>query len=174
MTLPTPNINEVEENYLLRSDSSFLPDKAIEDHLAELEAWAVDSLAKDQRATARFWLLHGVAFLGAVIAAALGSQGRGALAVVGGAVAALAIAIEAAWCDTGDRHSRRRAIHDVRELEHWVKLRWDKVRLAYPDTAAAKRVVHALTLLDAIQTKRDEISKYLTEPAPHITRSLEM
>ena len=68
----------------------------------------------------------------------------------------------------------RRAVHDLRELQNSVKLRWDKVRLAYPESNAPKRVAHALALLDMIQAKREEIGKYLgtSAPSPGITRQL--
>jgi hypothetical protein len=169
---PTVGVEELEEVYILHADPSFLPDKAIEDHLAELESWALESLVLDRRETWRFWVLRGVAFGAAVIAAAAAGFGHGVLAVAGGTLAALATAVEAAWPEAGDREARRRAIHDMRELQHSLKLRWDKVRLAYPDQAAPKRVGHALALLDAVHSKREEIGKYFTHPAPQRTRTL--
>jgi len=92
--------------------------------------------------------------------------------VAAGAVAALAIAIDAAWPSTADRVARRRAIHDLRDLQHTLKLKWDKVRLAYPDPNTPKRIAHALALLDATQAKREEISKYLGDATPGVAGSL--
>jgi hypothetical protein len=53
-----------------------------------------------------------------------------------------------------------------------LKLRWDKVRLAHPDPGARERIAHALALLDSVQSKREEIGKYLgnAEPSPGVQR----
>jgi hypothetical protein len=99
---------------------------------------------------------------------------RDEIAVVAGAVAALAITVDAAWPTTADRKSRRRAIRDLRELQHTLKLKWDKVRLAYPDPYSAKRIAHALTLLDATQSKREDIGKYLGDASPGVARQLKV
>ena len=98
-----------------------------------------------------------------------GRRGRAARSArFGGlrSVAAIAIAIDAAWPTTADRKARQRAVHDLRELQHTLKLKWDKVRLAYPDPQTPKRIAHALALLDAVQAKREEIGKYLGNPRP--------
>jgi hypothetical protein len=52
-------------------------------------------------------------------------------------------------------------------------LKWDKVRLAYPDRFSARRIAHALALLDATQSKREEIGKYLGDASPGIERRLQ-
>jgi hypothetical protein len=46
------------------------------------------------------------------------------------------------------------------------------VRLAHPDASAPQRTAHALALLDQIQSKREEIGKYLgsAEASPGIKR----
>jgi hypothetical protein len=59
-----------------------------------------------------------------------------------------------------------RAVHDLRELQNTLKLRWDKVRLAHPDPVAPQRVAHAMAMLDAVQAKREEIGKYLVRAEP--------
>jgi hypothetical protein len=63
-------------------------------------------------------------------------------------------------------------VYDLRELQNTLKLRWDKVRLAHPDPAAPQRTAHALALLDQVQSKREEIGKYLgsAEASPGIKR----
>jgi hypothetical protein len=63
-------------------------------------------------------------------------------------------------------------VHDLRELQNSLKLRWDKVRLAHPDPNAPQRVAHAMAMLDAVQSKREEIGKYLSsaDPTQGITR----
>jgi hypothetical protein len=94
------------------------------------------------------------------------------LTIACGALAALAIAVDSAWPSTADRNARRRAIHDLRELQHTLKLKWDKVRLAYPNPYTAKRVAHALALLDATQSKREEIGKYLGDATPGVSKSV--
>jgi hypothetical protein len=88
--------------------------------------------------------------------------------IVLGSIAALAVAVDAAWPVSSDRATRRRAIHDLRELEHTLKIKWDKVRLAYPQEHAVKRVANALALLDAAQSKREEIGKYRGEASPSV------
>lgn len=170
LTIPPPSLDELEEGYSQRPPGSFLPERAIDEQLNELEAWAAETLRVERRETARFWLLRGLAFLSGVAAAAGGAVRFPTVALGGGVLAALAVAIDAAWPTTTDRVSRRRAIHDLRELQHTLKLKWDKVRLAYPDPNMTKRVVHALALLDGIQAKREDIGKYLGDAAPRVTR----
>jgi hypothetical protein len=173
VTIPPPTVEEIEEGYAQRTDASFRPEKAIDEQLEDLESWAEHNLQVDRWETARFWLLRGTAFLSAAAAAWGGALHLTTLPVAGGILAAVAVAIDAAWPVTTDRPSRRRALHDLRELQHTLKLKWDKVRLAYPDANTPKRVVHALALLDGIQAKRDEIGRYLGDAAPTVLRPTE-
>jgi hypothetical protein len=113
-----------------------------------------------------------MAFLSAVAAAAGGAVHIPNLSLAGGMLAALAVAIDAAWPTTTDRMARRRAIRELRELQNALKLKWDKVRLAFPDPNTPKRIAHALALLDGIHAKREEIGKYLGDAAPRVTRVL--
>lgn len=172
LTVPPPGLDELEEGYAQRPEGAFAPEQAISEQIASLEAWARANLASEAREVARFWLFRGFAFLGAVGAAAGAGLSLPRLSLAAGGVAALAIAIDAAWPATADRNARRRAIHDLRELQHTLKLKWDKVRLAYPDPNTPKRIAHALALLDATQSKREEISRYLGDATPGVERSL--
>lgn len=172
-TIPPGALEELEELYPSRPEGSFAPETAIAGQIADLEAWACANLRKQRRDVARFWVLRGMAFLGAVAAAAGGFFDRPQLAVVFGAFTALAIAVDAAWPVSTDHNALRRATHDLRELQNSLKLKWDKVRLAYPDPTSTKRIGHALVLLDAIQSKREEISRYLGDPSPAVTKKLE-
>src|SRR5882672_2014927 len=172
LTIPPPGVDELEEAYAHRPEGAFAPEQAIDEQIADLEAWAAANLRSERRETSRFWLLRGLAFTGAVGAAAGAATQFSQVAIACGAVAALAVAIDAAWPATADRNARRRAIHDLRELQHTLKLKWDKVRLAYPDPHTPKRIAHALALLDATQAKREEISKYLGDETPGVTRKL--
>jgi hypothetical protein len=172
MTIPPPGLEELEEGYAHRPEGAFAPEQAIDQQIGDLEAWASANIRSERKEVTRFWLFRGLGFLGAVAAAAGGALLMTQAAIAGGAVAALAIAIDSAWPTTADRNARRRAIHDLRELQHTLKLKWDKVRLAYPDPNAAKRIAHALALLDATQAKREEISKYLGDATPGVTRKL--
>ena len=97
----------------------------------------------------------------AAIAAAFGAVGKGPVVIAFGTVAALCIAIDSAWPSTAGRNPLRRAIHDLRELQNTVRLKWDKVRLAHPDGDDKARTVHAMSLLDELQEKREEIGRYL-------------
>jgi hypothetical protein len=172
LTIPPPGLEELEAGYAQRPEGAFAPEAAIDEQIASLEAWAVANLRSEHREIARFWILRGIAFLAAVAAAAASPMQMAHWGIVAGAAAALAIAIDAAWPATADRLARRRAIHDLRDLQHTLKLKWDKVRLAYPDPNAPKRIAHALALLDATQAKREEISKYLGDATPGVAGSL--
>jgi hypothetical protein len=82
------------------------------------------------------------------------------------------VAVDAAWPSGSFRNPHQRAVYDLRELQNTLKLRWDKVRLAHPDPGARERIAHALALLDSVQSKREEIGKYLgnAEPSPGVQR----
>ena len=172
LTIPPPGLEELEAGYAQRPEGAFAPEEAIDQQIASLEAWASANLHSEHKEIARFWVLRGIAFLGAVAAAAASPLQMGPWGVAAGALSALAIAIDAAWPSTADRVARRRAIHDLRDLQHTLKLKWDKVRLAYPDPNTPKRIAHALALLDATQAKREEISKYLGDATPGVAGSL--
>jgi hypothetical protein len=143
--------------------AGFSPDKAVAEQLAALEAWAETNEKDALAGVARFWLLKGPAFVCAVAASATESFGQGRAVIVLGAVAALAIAVDAAWTGPSVQVNRR-AIHDIRGLQNAVKLKWDKVRISYPDPKDPARSSEALSILDAIQTKRDDITRYLASP----------
>jgi hypothetical protein len=172
LTIPPPGLDELEEGYAKRPEGAFAPEQAIDEQIASLESWAMANLNSEGRELSRFWLFRGLAFIGAVAAASGAVLPLPQLSIAGGAVAALAVAIDAAWPATADRNARRRAIHDLRELQHTLKLKWDKVRLAYPDPNTPKRIAHALALLDATQAKREEISRYLGDATPGVQQSL--
>ncbi len=171
-TIPPPGLDELEEAYASRPDVAYSPEEAIDDQISALEAWARTNTHKESRELTRFWLLRGIAFLSAVAAATGGALSLPQVAVICGGVAALAVAVDAAWPVSSDWNAVRRAVHDLRELEHTLKLKWDKVRLAYPDPSSTKRIAHALVLLDAIQTKREEIGKYLGDASPAVSKSV--
>jgi hypothetical protein len=141
----------------------FSPDRAVTDQLAALQNWAEANERDTVAGAVRFWLLKGPAFLCAVAASAAESFGQGRAVIVLGALAALAIAVDAAW--SGPANSmHQRAIHDIRGLQNSIKLRWDKIRIMHPDAKDPARTAEALAILDTIQTKRDEIARYLGSP----------
>jgi hypothetical protein len=172
LTIPPPGLDELEEGYAARPEGAFAPEQAIDEQIASLEAWAIATINSGARELRRFWLFRGLAFVGAAGAAVGAVLPVPQLSVAAGALAALAIAVDAAWPATADRQARRRAIHDLRELQHTLKLKWDKVRLAYPDPTTPKRIAHALALLDATQAKREEVSRYLGDATPGVKESL--
>jgi hypothetical protein len=108
-----------------------------------------------------------------VFAAIGGSLGFARTSAVLAGVAALFIAVDAAWPGSSLRNPHRRAVYDLRALQNTIRLRWDKVRLAYPNPTGARRVANALALLDAIQAKREDIGRYLgsAEASPGIGSS---
>ena len=151
---------------------SFAPETAIDEQISDLERWADANLARDRKDKIRFWVLRGLAFSCASAAAALTAGLAHPVGAGFAGVAALCVAIDAAWPSDAFRNVHRRAVYDLRELQNTLKLRWDKVRLAHPDPAAAQRTAHALALLDQVQNKREEIGKYLgsAEASPGIKR----
>ncbi len=148
-----------------RIPSDFAPETAIDEQIADLERWAEVNLQQDRNDRIRFWLLRGVCFLGASGAAVAAGLMATRWAVALGAAAALAMAIDSAW-PVAFRSPAMRAVHDLRELQNTLKLRWDKVRLAHPDPSAPQRVAHAMAMLDNVQAKREEIGKYLVRAEP--------
>ena len=150
---------------LARAPSDFAPETAIDEQIADLERWAEVNLIQDRNDKIRFWLLRGITFLGASGAAVAAGLASTRVAVGLGAAAALAMAIDSAW-PAAFRSPSMRAVHDLRELQNMLKLRWDKVRLAHPDAGAPQRVAHAMAMLDAVQAKREEIGKYLVRAEP--------
>jgi hypothetical protein len=140
---------------------AFSPDEAIDAQIVDLERWALANERRERAETARFWILRGTAFLSAVGAGICAALAFARTSVVLAGAAALFVAIDAAWPGGGSRNPYRRAVYDLRSLQGTVRLRWDKVRLAYPNPTGAKRIAHALALLDAIQSKREDIGKYL-------------
>ncbi len=155
-----------------RAPGNFAPESAINDQIEDLERWALANLARDRREKLRFWVLRGLTFLAAAGAAVAAGFAVGKLAIVLAGVAALATAIDAAWPSGTFKNPHQRAVYDLRELQNTLKLRWDKVRLAHPDPAARERIAHALALLDSVQSKREEIGKYLgnAEPSPGVRK----
>jgi hypothetical protein len=141
----------------------FSPDKAVTEQLAALENWAQTNERDAAASVTRFWLLKGPAFVCAVAASAAESFGQGRAVIILGAVAALAIAIDAAWSGPAVQMNRR-AIHDIRSLQNAIKLKWDKVRISHPDPKDPARSAEALAILDTIQSRRDEIARYLASP----------
>jgi hypothetical protein len=149
----------------------FAPDQALADQITDLERWADSNAWGDRREATRFWVLRGTSFLSSAGAAVTASYRLSWIAAVLAGIAALAVAIDAAWSSRSGRNPYRRAMFEIRELENTVRLRWDKVRLAHPDTNAPARTAHALALLDMIQTRREEIGKYVgSVEAPKVER----
>lgn len=167
-----PRFDEPSEGSEPRPIGNFAPDSAIDEQIADLERWALGNLARDRREKLRFWVLRGLAFLGGAGAAVAAGFGVGKLAIVLSGLAALAVAVDSAWPSGTFRNPHQRAVYDLRELQNTLKLRWDKVRLAHPDPTARERIAHALALLDSVQSKREEIGKYLgnSEPSPGVQR----
>jgi hypothetical protein len=151
---------------------AFAPETAIDEQISDLERWAEANLARDRKDKIRYWVLRGLAFSSASGAALTAGFQRPHATILFGVLAALCVAIDAAWPSNSFRNVHRRAVYDLRELQNTLKLRWDKVRLAHPDPSAPQRTAHALALLDQIQAKREEIGKYLgsAEASPGIKR----
>lgn len=155
-----------------RSDGEFSPERALDEQIAELETWAIANLRAEQLEALRFWGTRVLAFLGAGLAAVAAALQATALACSAAVFACFAIVIDTAWPATHDRLARRRATRELRELQHNLKLKWDKVRLAHPSPNAPKRIAHALVLLDQIQLKREDVGRYLGDASPGVANKL--
>jgi hypothetical protein len=151
---------------------AFSPDDAIDEQIADLERWAVANERREQAEGLRFWILRGMAFVSAVLAAVMVQFAFTRASAIAAGVAAAFIAIDSAWPGSSGRNPYRRAVYDLRALQGTIKLKWDKVRLAYPNATGARRVANALALLDAIQAKREDIGRYLgsAEASPGVKR----
>jgi hypothetical protein len=151
---------------------AFSPDDAIDEQIADLERWAIANERREHAESLRFWILRGVSFVSAVLAGVLVQLAYSRSAAVLAGVAAAFIAIDSAWPGASLRNPYRRAVYDLRALQGTIKLKWDKVRLAYPNATGARRVANALALLDAIQAKREDIGRYLgsAEASPGVKR----
>ncbi len=156
---------DAELDELVRAPQGFAPEKAIDEQIEDLERWAEVNLRQDRNDKVRYWLLRSAAFLGSAGAAVAAGLLATKVALVLAAVAALAVAVDSAW-PSSQKSPALRAVHDLRELQNSLKLRWDKVRLAHPDPMAPQRVAHAMAMLDAVQAKREEIGKYLISADP--------
>jgi hypothetical protein len=136
------------------------PEKAISEQLEALDQWAIANRRDGRRAVARYCLLKGpalVCIVAALVAEAL-AGGQGVIVLT--ALAAVAIAIDAAWSSPSTQ-AHKRAIADIRELQNSVKLQWDKIRIAHPDPRDASRSTEALAILDSIGQKREAIGRTL-------------
>lgn len=168
-SIPPQDLDQLQESYASRPISAdFSPDKSVQNIIADLEDWARTILRLHRVDAVRHWILKGIAFFAAVTSAAGGTLSMPRMAIGAGIATAIAIAVDAAWPPSGDRNARLRAVHDLRELQHSINLRWEKVRLAHPDPGSIKRVAHALTLLDSAHAKREHIGTYLGEASPAV------
>lgn len=145
------------------SPDGFTAEDAVTHQLENLECWARANEQREREASVRFWGLHAVALVSAVLASAsvpLWTNLPLAIALSG--VAALCVVIEAVWSGP-DRlgTAQQRAVHELRELEHVIQLRWDAARLAFPNPYHPRRTAHTLSLLDTVAARREEIGKYL-------------
>jgi len=161
---------ELAESDVPFPPGAFSPDDAIDEQIADLERWAVANEKREHVESIRFWALRGTAFTSAVAAAICGAFDVGRVGVVLAGIAALFIAIDSAGPLSSLRNPYRRAVYDLRSLQGTIKLKWDKVRLAYPNPTGARRVANALALLDAVQAKREDIGRYLgsAEASPKV------
>lgn len=151
---------------------SFAPETAIDEQITDLERWVQANLTRSRNEKIRFWVLRGLAISGALLAALMAKQDSPQVTILASVLAAICVAIDAAWPSDSFRNVHQRAVCDLRELQNTLKLRWDKVCLAHPDPSAPPRTAHALALLDHVQNKREEIGKYLgsAEASPGIQR----
>jgi hypothetical protein len=160
---PTRESSGAFDSHLHHAPPGFSPDHAVAEQLGALESWALANERDARNGTLRFWLLKGLAFVCAVASSVAAAYGQIRPLIILGAVAGLAIAVDAALSGPTTQVNRR-ALQDIRNLQNTVKLNWDKVRISRPDAKDPARSAEALAILDAIQAKRDEIARYLASP----------
>jgi len=136
------------------------PENAISEQLEALDQWARANRRGARRAVARFCLLKGPAFVCVVAALVAEALAKGEGVIVLTAIAAVAIAIDAAWSGPSSQ-AHKRAIADIKELESTVKVTWDKIRIAHPDPRDPARSTETLAILDSIQNRREAIKRSL-------------
>jgi len=169
---PTDAVQSDAEPIEAFRPGSFAPETAIDEQINDLERWVQANLTRSRKEKIRFWVLRGLAISGALLAALMAKRESPQVTILASVLAALCVAIDAAWPSDSFRNVHQRAVCDLRELQNTLKLRWDKVCLAHPDASAPQRTAHALALLDQVQSKREEIGKYLgsAEASPGIQR----
>ena len=94
-----------------RAPGGFAPESAVDEQIADLERWALANVARDRKDKLRFWVLRGVAFLGAAGAAVASGLGAPQLTLGLSLFAALSIAVDAAWPTGTFRNPHQRAVH---------------------------------------------------------------
>jgi hypothetical protein len=135
-------------------------EKTIAEHLIALELWALERQREAKTSSSRFWMLNGVAFVGAVAALAAQQNGYAPAVFVCTAIVAVALAFDAARSEPAT-DSFRRAIADIRNLEDAIRLSWDRTVIAHPDPADPARATDAQAILDRIKTEREAIRRCL-------------
>ncbi len=172
-TIPPASLDALTERYAAVSGdpNTFSAEEAIDQQIAALESWSKANIWRERRDLLRFWFLRGIAFAGAITAGMAGFLPHASplLGLGAGSAAVVALAVDSAWPPSSDRVTRRRATRELRELQHTLQLKWDKVRLAHPEKYSPKRIAHALALLDFAQSKREEIGGYLTDSSPGVS-----
>jgi len=150
----------------------FSVEDALGEQLEDLERWVSATVREQRREVWRFWTLRVPTLLVAVLALLCVPMGF-AVALPGLAAAvAVLLGVDAVWPGGTEQAPLRRAVFELRRLQNTVKLRWDRVRLAHPDPVSSKRIAYAIALLDAIQSRREGISRYLRGlvPSPGVGR----
>ncbi|HET7539949.1 MAG TPA: hypothetical protein VFK05_08755 [Polyangiaceae bacterium] len=165
------HVESVEATEVFRP-GSFAPETAIDEQIQDLERWVQANLIHARNEKVRFWVLRGLAISGALLAALMAKHDSPQITILASVLCALCVAVDAAWPSNSFRNVHQRAVCDLRELQNTLKLRWDKVCLAHPDSSAPQRTAHALAMLDQVQSKREEIGRYLgsAEASPGIQR----
>jgi hypothetical protein len=110
--------------------------------------------------SSRFWLLNGVAFVGAVAALAAQQHGYVPAVFVCAAVVAVALTFDAARSGLSTEVYTR-AIADIRNLEDAARLSWDRTVIAHPDPADPARHSEAQAIVDKIKNERAAIRRGL-------------
>lgn len=97
--------------------------------IGELEEWAAANARDARRDTVRFWLFKLPAILSSAASGVLSLERLEVVAAVLAAVATVCVLIDAVNPGGQLRNAHTRAVHDLRDLEHFVLNEWRVGRL---------------------------------------------
>lgn len=143
------------------------PERTLWGQMDDLERWASSSLQRVRLEAWRIVLVRVLALASVLGAGVMADRGQAVLGTALAAGSALLVILDTAWPGLGSGRSvRQQAVHDLRELQNAAKIQWDRVRLTFRDPSDRKRVRHAMALLDALRSRREQIGRRLCDMAP--------
>lgn len=141
-------------------------EEVIRGQLDSLSAWALANNADARHDRRRYWLFKIPAIVCAASTSALEAFGFGAVVILLGVVAAVCIAIDAAYPGGLLHNTHRRAANELSLLVDRVQTEWDEITVAWRDAstpeALQERTEALRALLKMLQDEKSRINQYLT------------